>query len=70
MLHAVCARVCVCLRAGELDDLGFGAGSAVMFDATSAPLLLVPKEHKPPGGGGGGHVSRDVYEDLMPGKST
>jgi hypothetical protein len=48
--------------AGNLGDFGFGAGSAVMFNAAPAPSLLVPEEHKPPKGDGGGHLLRDVYE--------
>jgi hypothetical protein len=43
-----------------VGDLGFGAGSAVMFDATSTPLLLVPKKHKPPEGDGDGKVLRNL----------
>jgi hypothetical protein len=52
--------------AGNEGGLGFGAGSAVVFDTASAPLLLVPKENNPPGGDGGGTVLRDVYQVVMP----
>lgn len=50
-----------------MGNLGFGAGFAVMFNASPAPFLLVPKEHKPPGVDGGGYALRDVYDVLMPG---
>jgi hypothetical protein len=61
LFFCLAANFCGEGTVGDVDDLGFGAGSAVIFDAASAPLLLEPKEQNYPGGDGGGHVLREVY---------
>jgi hypothetical protein len=61
LFFCLAANFCGEGTVGDVDDIGFGAGSAVIFDAASAPLLLEPKEQNYPGGDVGRHVLREVY---------
>jgi hypothetical protein len=49
--------------AGDLDDLGFGAGSAVMFVAASAPLLFHTLDYD--GEGIGANTLRQSIADFV-----